>query len=162
MINTSCDSTSPPPRPTCKGSLTISSNNDCHKLFENGWSFITVNNGLCNGIYDTSTLSRNPCLRSIVIGNNCFSYTNSFLIESVPFLESIVVGNNSFTKHKEDCPSESNDKTRSLRINHCPHLKEFIVGLYSFNDYAGGLNLTSLMNSVLSHLRSSSFTNYHN
>lgn len=87
-------------------------------------------------------------MRSIEIGNSCFSHTSSLFIERVPFLESIVVGDNSFTNHKGNCNSESNVKTRSLRINHCPHLKKFVVGKYSFNDYAGGLNLTGVMNSI--------------
>lgn len=107
-----------------------------------------MNNGLCNGIYEPSVLSGNPCLRSVEIGNECFSYTSSLLIESMPFLESIIVGNNTFTNHKGNCNSASNVKTRSLRINHCPHLKKFIVGKYSFSDYAGGLNLTGVMNSI--------------
>lgn len=107
-----------------------------------------MNNGLCNEISGTSTLSRNPCLRSIEIGSECFSYTSSFLIERVPHLESIVVGENSFTKHKGATWGSSdadslNIKSRSLHIISCPQLKEFIIGSFSFSDFGGGLTLTS-------------------
>ena len=64
------------------------------------------------------------------------------------YLESIVVGKNSFTKHKNDQWGHSdadplNNKARFLRITNCPHLKEFIIGPFTFSDYAGGLTLTS-------------------
>ena len=47
--------------------LVISSNSDCYKINQNGWTSITVNEGYCNDITSDINISNNPCLQSIVV-----------------------------------------------------------------------------------------------
>ena len=90
VINSSCDSSSPPPRPVCKGSLTVSSDDDCSKLFENYWTTITVNEGYCNSVTSDLTIEFNPCLTSIVVKRNSLKNLNSLRIDSAFALTNIV------------------------------------------------------------------------
>ena len=70
-------------------SLTVSSDSDCEKLFENGWKSITVNEGLCNSMTSNLTISDNPCLETIVIKKNSLKNLNSLVISNNPQLSSI-------------------------------------------------------------------------
>ena len=58
-------------------SLTVSSDYDCEKLQEHGWTLITVNSGLCNSMRGNLSISNYPCLQSIEINSNSLQNLNS-------------------------------------------------------------------------------------
>ena len=75
---------------SCNGSLLVSSDSDCSKLYQNGWTSITVNEGLCNSMTNNLTISDNPCLESIVIKKNSLRNLNSLVISNNTQLSNIV------------------------------------------------------------------------
>ena len=93
-------------------------------------------------------MSRYPLLQELIIGDDCFWFTDSFVIEGLMYLQRISIGVNSFTKHKNGNWGSSNpepldNKNRYLRIVNCPHLEELYINSFSFDDYGGGFTLTS-------------------
>ena len=74
---------------SCSGSLIISSNSNCYKINQNGWTSITVNEGYCNDMTSDINISYNPCLQSIVVKKNSYMYVNSLTISNNPLLQTI-------------------------------------------------------------------------
>ena len=74
---------------SCSGSLVISSDSDCYKINQNGWTSITVNEGYCNDITSDINISNNPCLQSIVVKKKSFMNVNSLTISNNPLLHTI-------------------------------------------------------------------------
>ena len=99
--------------------------------------------------YTHINLNRFPYLRILIVGDDCFWYTDTFHIDGLQYLELIVVGRNSFTKHKNDWGSSNagplNNKARSFSIKNCPKFENLTIGRYSFDDYAGGMTLSSMI-----------------
>ena len=71
----------------CTGSLIISSNSNCYKINQNGWTSIYVNQGYCNDITSDLNISNNPCLQSIVVKKKSFMNVNSLTISNNPLLQ---------------------------------------------------------------------------
>ena len=69
--------------------LVISSNSNCYKINQNGWTSITVNEGYCNDITSDINISYNPCLQSIVVKKRAFMNVNSLTISNNPLLQTI-------------------------------------------------------------------------
>ena len=82
-----CDSTN---------ELTISSDSDCSRLLESGWTSITVNEGLCNSLTSNLTISDNPCLLLIDIKKNSLKNLNSLVISNITQLSSIITGDGEY------------------------------------------------------------------
>ena len=72
-------------------SLTVSSDSDCEKLQEHGWTSIIVNSGLCNSMRGNLSISNYPCLESIDIKKNSLRNLNSLVISNNPQLSSIAI-----------------------------------------------------------------------
>ena len=89
-------------------------------------------------------LNFNHCseLRELIIGNNCFMNVNQFDLDGLNSLQSIKIGNNSFTTNKN---WYGNNKCRDFCIKNCNQLKSIQIGRYSFSDYAGQFQLSSIV-----------------
>lgn len=92
IVNGNCTASSPPAKPTCRGSLTISSDSDCQKLYENYWSSITVNNDRCNSLTTGIVLQNNPCLTSISVGLYSLQNINYLTVHNNPVLNGFYTG----------------------------------------------------------------------
>lgn len=78
----------------------------------------------------------------IVIGNESFRHVRDLKVDGLEELESVVIGENCFTYSTSDV-SNSNRKDGKVQIKDCPRLKLIQVGPYSFSDYHS-LELTNL------------------
>ena len=106
------------------------------------------------------TISKNPKLKIIDIGNECFSSVRILRIEELSSLKSISIGSNSFTKKKN---SFGNDESKSFHILNCESLKTIEIGEYSFSDFGGEfelMNLPQLQLIVIGNLNSNSYNFY--
>ena len=69
--------------------LIISSDSNCYKINQNGWTSIYVNEGYCNDITSDINISNNPCLQSSVVKKKSLMYVNSLTISNNPLLQTI-------------------------------------------------------------------------
>ena len=67
---------------------------------------------------------------------------NQFDLNGLNSLQSIKIGNNSFTTNKN---SGDNNKCRDFCIKNCNQLESIQIGQYSFSDYAGQFQLSSIV-----------------
>ena len=93
---------------------------------------IIIDNGVSQSDFSELDLSRFLQLKSLTVGDHCFSYVNEVSIIGLNELESVVIGKNSFTKKKD---SYGNDPNRHFYLKNCPKLKSLKMGRYSFSDY---------------------------
>ena len=91
-----------------------------------------IDNGISESGFTEFDLSRFSQLKSLVVGNHCFSYVNEVKLIGLSELESVEIGMNSFTQHKN---SYGNDSNRHFYLKNCPKLKSLKMGRYSFSDY---------------------------
>ena len=91
-----------------------------------------IDNGISESGFTEFDLSRLSQLKSLVVGNHCFSYVNEVKLIGLSELESVEIGMNSFTQHKNDC---GNDPNRHFYVKDCLKLKSLKMGRYSFSDY---------------------------
>ena len=80
----------------CGSPLVIENEDDCYKLNQSGWSSIVVNEGLCDSMTGSLSISNNTCLQYIYIQVGSLKYINSLSISSLPELEWFIVESNSF------------------------------------------------------------------
>ena len=80
----------------CGSPLVIQNEDDCYKLNQSGWSSIVVNEGLCDSMKGSLSISNNNCLQYIYIQVGSLKYLNSLSISSLPELEFFIVESNSF------------------------------------------------------------------
>ena len=80
----------------CGSPLVIQDDSDCYKLNQSGWSSIIVNEGLCNSMTESLTISNNTCLQYIYIQADSLKSVNSFSISSLPELEWFITEYDSF------------------------------------------------------------------
>ena len=80
----------------CGSPLVIQNDNDCFKLNQSGWSSIVVNEGLCNSLTESISISNNTCLQYIYIQAGSLKSMNSLSISSLPELEWFITEDNSF------------------------------------------------------------------
>ena len=78
-------------------------------------------------------------VESIEIGNYCFVFVKSFIIDGLNRLKSLKIGNHSFLQKKYD-----NNKSKSFHILNCESLESIQIGEYSFSDFAGDFELKNL------------------
>ena len=93
---------------------------------------IIIDNGVSQSDFTKLDLSRFLQLKSLSVGDHCFSYVNEVKMIGLSELESVEIGMNSFTKHKY---SHGNDPNRHFYLKNCPKLKSLKMGRYSFSDY---------------------------
>ena len=92
--------------------------------------------------YTVFDFSRFCFLRNLIIGNDCFSAVDRFVLDGFCYLQFFKVGNGSFTKEKSDYYGY--DIHRSFSILNCDELESIEIGTWSFSDYAGGFELKNL------------------
>ena len=80
----------------CGSPLVIQNNNDCYKLNQSGWSSIVVNEGLCDSMKGSLSISNNNCLQYIYIQGGSLIYINALSLSSLPELEWIITEYTSF------------------------------------------------------------------
>ena len=87
-------------------------------------------------------------LESIEIGNDCFESVETFKIDGLNRLKTIKIGSNSFTQVKKaDWKMDlrkANDQSKAFHILNCESLESFVIGAYSFSDFAGDFELKNL------------------
>ena len=77
--------------------LIIESDSDCSKLLQTNWQSITVNEGLCNSMTGSLTISNYSNLMSISISDNSLINITSLTISHNPYLYSVSIGNYALT-----------------------------------------------------------------
>ena len=85
-----------PTTSVCGSPLVIENEDDCYKLNQSGWSSIVVNEGLCDSMTGSLSISNNTCLQYIYIQVGSLKYINSLSFSSLPELEWFIVESNSF------------------------------------------------------------------
>ena len=80
-------------------------------------------------------------LESIEIGNDCFRSVQTFQIDGLNRLKSLKIGKNSFTESRYN---KGNDKSKSFHILNCESLESIEIDEYSFSDYGGEFELSTL------------------
>ena len=94
---------------------------------------IIIDNGVSQSDFTELVLSRFLQLKSLSVGDHCFSYVNELKVIGLSELESVEIGMNSFTKEKN---SSDNDPNRHFYLKNCPKLKSLKMGHHSFSDYS--------------------------
>ena len=95
---------------------------------------IIIDNGVSQSDFTELDLSRFLQLKSLTVGDYCFSYVNGVKMIGLNELESVVIEMNSFTKFKNTWQITS-DPNRHFYLKNCPNLKSLKIGRYSFSDY---------------------------
>ena len=122
--------------------IIIQQNTMKHCLGSYSQTSMVIQSNTCNNFLITYfSMESDSNLESIEIGNDCFRYVNTFVIDGLNELKSLVIGINSFTKNKY---SNGNDESRSFSISNCDELESIEIGLFSFSDYGGGFELKNL------------------
>ena len=80
----------------CGSPLVIQNEDDCYKLNQSGWSSIVVNEGLCDSMKGSLSISNNNCLQYIYIQGGSLIYINALSLSSLPELEWIITEYTSF------------------------------------------------------------------
>ena len=93
---------------------------------------IIIDNGVSQSDFTELDLSRFLQLKSLSVGDHCFSYVNEVKVIGLSELESVEIGENSFTKEKN---SWGDNPDRHFYVKNCPKLKSLKMGRYSFSDY---------------------------
>ena len=96
---------------------------------------IIIDNGVSQSDFTELDLSRFLQLKSLSVGDHCFSYVNEVKMIGLNELESVEIGTNSFTKFKNTWEITS-DPNRHFYLKDCPKLKSLKMGRYSFSDYS--------------------------
>ena len=94
---------------------------------------IIIDNGVNQSDFTELDLSRFLQLKSLTVGDHCFSYVNEVKVIGLSKLESVEIGMNSFTKKKN---SHGDDPNRHFYLKNCPKLKSLKFGRWSCLDYS--------------------------
>ena len=94
---------------------------------------IIIDNGVSKSDFSELDLSRFLQLKSLTVGDHCFSYVNEVKVIGLSELESVEIGMNSFTKYKNEYGQDPN---RHFYLKNCPKLKSLKMGHHSFSDYS--------------------------
>ena len=76
-----------------------------------------------------------PSLKSIQMGDECFTETEELKLIGLKELERVVIGNHSFTKVGYST-KEGMNPNRHFHLKNCKRLRELKIGRYSFMDYS--------------------------
>ena len=107
---------------------------------------IVVVSNCCNKL-KSLYLTKYPYLKSIEIGDDCFSNVDIFKIDGLNELKSLKIGMNSFTCLKSGDRWDWNrvmNRNRSFHILNCAKLESIEIGCCSFSDYSGEFELNNL------------------
>ena len=107
---------------------------------------LIISSNSCNEL-NSLNLNEYRYLKSIELGNDCFSNVDLFNIDGLNELKSLKIGNNSFTHLKSGDKwdrDKANNPNRSFVILNCIELESIEIGRFSFSDYAGGFELKNL------------------
>ena len=112
----------------------------------NKWiSGITLPNWTCNDTdYKEFDFSRFVTLLSLSIGDDSFSYVQTFKIDGLNRLKTIKIGKNSFTQVKGGPSHFHANSLKSFHILNCESLKSIEIDEYSFSDFGGQFELKNL------------------
>ena len=99
---------------------------------------LLISSNSCNDLKSLN-LNEYRYLKSIEIGNDCFSNVDLFKIDRLNELKSLKIGDNSFTQQRD-----GNNQSRSFHLLNCAKLKSIEIGRYSFSDYSGNFELINL------------------
>ena len=91
---------------------------------------IIVDNGMNEPDLTGLDLTRFCRLKSLLVGDYCFSSVNEVKLIGMNELESVVVRENSFTQKRE-----GDNPNRHFYLKDCPKLRSLKMGRYSFSDY---------------------------
>ena len=86
---------------------------------------ITIDNGVSDSNFTVLDLSRFTRLRTLEIGDHCFSFVDELKLIGMNELESVVIGENSFT-----------EGSGALILSGCSALEALRIGNYSFASYS--------------------------
>ena len=128
--------------------------NDIESLDSNITSIYIPNYSVNDETYTIFNFSRFDLLEELIIGDYCFKYVKTFLIDGLNYLNSLKIGMNSFAEYMN---SDGNNPSRSFHVLNCIELESFEIGEYSFNDYSGGFELRNLPKLSTIKLGSSNF-----
>ena len=95
---------------------------------------VIIDNGVSQSDFTELDLSRFLQLKSLSVGDHCFSYVNEVKLIGLSELESVEIGMNSFTKFKNTWQITS-DPNCHFYLKSCPKLKSLKMGCFSFSDY---------------------------
>ena len=130
---------------------------------ESSVTSIALPNWICNDIdYTEFDISRFTVLKSLDIGDDSFSYVQTFRIDGMRKLKSLKIGKNSFTQVKGGPWSFTSYPNKSFHILNCESLESIEIGRFSFGDFGGECelkNLPSLQSIQIGEIRSRS-TNF--
>ena len=76
-----------------------------------------------------------PSLKSIQMGDECFTETEELKLIGLKELERVVIGNHSFIKNGYST-KEGMNPNHHFYLKNCKRLKELKIGCYSFRDYS--------------------------
>ena len=97
---------------------------------------------LCNEVnYTTFDFSRFANLEYLQIGNDSFSFVETFVIDGMNNLTMLQIGAKSFTHYKD---YDYWYPGSSFHIRNCKSLESIIIGRNSFSDYTGSFELENL------------------
>ena len=118
---------------------------------------IIVDNGMNEPDLTGLDLTRFCRLKSLLVGDYCFSSVNEVKLIGMNELESVVVRENSFTQKRE-----GDNPNRHFYLKDCPKLKSLEMGRYSFSDYTviEIENVDALEEIVIGDLSSISYSSY--
>ena len=112
---------------------------------ESSVTSIALPNWICNdGNYNNFDISRFTVLESLDIGNDSFSYVQTFTIIGLRRLRMLKIGQNSFTQVKGGPWYASYYESKSFHILNCESLKSIQIGESSFSDFGGEFELKNL------------------
>ena len=107
---------------------------------------LIISSNSCNELEELN-LNEYRYLKSIEIGDDCFSNVDLFNIDGLNELKSLKIGANSFTHLKSGDKwdwKKANNHNRSFHILNCIELESIEIGRFSFSDYGGGFELRNL------------------
>lgn len=80
----------------CGSPLIIENDDDCDKLYESGWSSITVKEYMCDSINGNLLFENDTCLQYIHIQRTALQIIDSLGFINLPNLKSIIIESSSF------------------------------------------------------------------
>ena len=91
---------------------------------------VIIDNGMNEPDLTELDLTRFSQLKSLLVGDYCFSSVNEVKLIGLNELESVVIGSNCFTQKRE-----GDNLNRHFYLKNCPKLKSLEIGHHSFSDY---------------------------
>ena len=105
--------------------------------WENVTSYVThltIAEKSCNDtmitLFDLSGMKDMKCVE---IGNECFMHAEKTKLIGMAKLERVVIGSNCFTEKKN---AYDDNPSRAFYLKDCCHVRQLIIGCYSFSDYS--------------------------